>query len=245
MVGDPPRARRPARLGLRRRPRLSSASASRRRHVVLAGDDRDAVAQAVERLVGEPVGVLVLLARHPGVRRPERRQPVGLQRQRLHVGVLDLPAARHLLDDELGVHPDLDVGVGRELLGQPQPGDQAGVLRDVVGGDADRRCRPRRSPRRCRRPSAPRRTPPGRGCRASPPSASITTGVGSRSRLTEPALGVRTRIRWHSSQRITSSSAAARIRPSSAVSRVSRQPPHSRARSAAAPTPPLRSRSRS
>src|SRR3712207_8776127 len=30
------------------------------------------------------------------------------QRQLLHVRVLDLPATRHLLDDELGVHPHLE-----------------------------------------------------------------------------------------------------------------------------------------
>ena len=39
---------------------------------------------------------------------PDGAEPVGLDRQRPHVGVLDLPAAAHLLDDELGVHPDLD-----------------------------------------------------------------------------------------------------------------------------------------
>ena len=33
-----------------------------------------------------------------------------LARQRLHRRVLDLPAAGHLLDDQLGVHPHLDVG---------------------------------------------------------------------------------------------------------------------------------------
>ena len=116
-----------------RRPTRSSGSSTS-----AAPDRGDAAALAVERLVGQPVGVLVLLPRHPGVRRAERRQPVRLRRERPHVGVLDLPAARHLLDDELGVHPDLDVGVRGELLGQPEPGDQAGVLRDVVGGHADR-----------------------------------------------------------------------------------------------------------
>ena len=54
------------------------------------------------------------------------------------LGVLDLPATRHLLDDELGVHPDLDPGVRRELRRQLEPGDQAGVLRDVVGRHSDR-----------------------------------------------------------------------------------------------------------
>jgi hypothetical protein len=52
--------------------------------------------------------------------------------------VLDLPSARHLLDDQLGVHADLDVGtrcvLGREL----ETGDEAAVLGDVVGGGADR-----------------------------------------------------------------------------------------------------------
>jgi hypothetical protein len=52
-------------------------------------------------------------------------------------GVLDLPGALHLLDDELGVHPHRDP-LRAELAGRGQPGDQAAVLGDVVGGDADR-----------------------------------------------------------------------------------------------------------
>ena len=39
---------------------------------------------------------------------PNGASRLASRRQRPHVGVLDLPAARHLLDDELGVHPDLD-----------------------------------------------------------------------------------------------------------------------------------------
>jgi hypothetical protein len=137
----------PARLAL-----LGLVGRLGRRDVLLADGDDDAVPLAVERLVGQPVGVLVLLARHPGVRRPERRQPVGLERQRLHVDVLDLPVAGHLLHDELGVHPDLDLGVRSQVRGHRQPGDQAAVLRHVVARDADASCRPRRSPPRCRRP---------------------------------------------------------------------------------------------
>jgi hypothetical protein len=97
-----------------------------------------ASAQAVERLVGEPVGVRVALAGHPGEDRAGRCQPAGLHGQRLHVGVLDLPRARHLLDHEPGVHPHFERGAGCVLAVELQPGDQAAVLRDVVGGDADR-----------------------------------------------------------------------------------------------------------
>ncbi len=52
--------------------------------------------------------------------------------------MFDLPAPAHLLDDELGVHPDLDVGVRGEVGRGTQPGDQALVLGDVVGRPADR-----------------------------------------------------------------------------------------------------------
>ena len=64
-------------------------------------------------------------------------QPLRLQRQRLHVDVLDLPAAGHLLDDELGVHPHLELGVRGVLAHELEPGDEAAVLGDVVRGDAD------------------------------------------------------------------------------------------------------------
>src|SRR5690606_14527346 len=92
----------------------------------------------VHRLVGQPVGVLVALARDPLVGDPlPREDPRRLGRQRLHVGVLDLPAAGHLLDDQLGVHPDADHGLRVEVAGGAQAGQQAPVLGDVVGGDAD------------------------------------------------------------------------------------------------------------
>ena len=77
--------------------------------------------------------------------------------------------------------------------------------------------------------SASLRTAPyaaGPGFPREPPSASMTTARGVRLSVTDPDSSVRTRIRWHSSQRSTSSSAAARILPSSALSRLSMQPPH-------------------
>ena len=83
----------------------------------------------------------------------------------------------------------------------------------------------------------------GPGLPRDPPSASITTDLWSPTQ--RPLSWVRTRIRWHSSHRITWSLGAELITASSALSSVSRQPPHSRARSAAAPTPPFCSRSRS
>ena len=66
---------------------------------------------AVHRDVRQGVGVLVLGPRDPreahGAAGPgeARHEVAGLQGQAAHVLVLDLPAARHLLDDELGVHP--------------------------------------------------------------------------------------------------------------------------------------------
>jgi hypothetical protein len=52
--------------------------------------------------------------------------------------VLDLPAARHLLDDQLGVHADLDAGGGVQVEDGLQPGHQPAVLGHVVGGPAYR-----------------------------------------------------------------------------------------------------------
>ena len=96
---------------------------------------------AVHRAVGQRVGGAVLRPRHPGVAdRPELPGDLlRLQGELAHVGVLDLPAARHLLDDELGVHPHLDLGGRVEVERRLQAGDQAAVLGDVVGRAADRR----------------------------------------------------------------------------------------------------------
>ena len=58
-----------------------------------------------------------------------------------------------------------------------------------------------------------------------------------------PDSPVRTRIRLHSSQRSTSSVGALAMMPRSEAFRVSRQPSHSRRRSAAAPTPSFCARS--
>ena len=93
----------------------------------------------IHRLVGQPVGI-ACSARAESTRSHRRRtaaQRVRLARQHAQRSVLDLPVARHLLDDELGVHPHRDRRCA-ELGGGPQPGDQAAVLGHVVGGDADR-----------------------------------------------------------------------------------------------------------
>jgi hypothetical protein len=50
--------------------------------------------------------------------------------------MLDLPAPGHLLHHELGVHPDVDISAGGQVGGGFQPGDEAPVLRDVVGRGA-------------------------------------------------------------------------------------------------------------
>jgi hypothetical protein len=46
-----------------------------------------------------------------------------------------------LLDDELGVHADLDVGVGCDAERCIETGDETGILRDVVAGPT-KRCGP-------------------------------------------------------------------------------------------------------
>jgi len=51
--------------------------------------------------------------------------------------VLDPPAAGELLDHQLGVQARLDRRVRVDLLRRGEAGDQAAVLRDVVGVDAD------------------------------------------------------------------------------------------------------------
>ena len=57
-----------------------------------------------------------------------------------HAVVLDLPAPAHLLHDELGIHPHVDLRRRGDLLRGFETGDQSAVLGDVVGGGADR-CR--------------------------------------------------------------------------------------------------------
>ncbi len=122
---DPQAPVRPGQPGVSRSARLS------------AGDQASPGAR-VHRLVRQAVGVGVAFARDPLVGDPVRREDRrGFRRQRLHRRVLDLPAARHLLDDELGVHADVDPGVRVQFAGGAQAGQQAPVLGDVVGGDAD------------------------------------------------------------------------------------------------------------
>lgn len=158
----------------------------------------------VHRLVGQPVRVLVLLARDPLVDHLGGREDTGgLGRQRLHVRVLDLPAARHLLDDELGVHADPDRGRRIQRLRGLQPGDQALVLGDVVGRHADvlRRLRQRLPrPGVDHRRAVPRRT-------RIPPGAAVR--LDDELPHYRPDSDVRTRIRRQFSQRSTVSGEAA------------------------------------
>jgi hypothetical protein len=93
---------------------------------------------AVERLVGQPVGVLVLLARHPGVRRAAgTRQRLASSRQRPHVGVLDLPAADICSTTSLESIRTSMAASGAISAASSSPAISR-VLRDVVGRDADR-----------------------------------------------------------------------------------------------------------
>ena len=51
--------------------------------------------------------------------------------------MLDLPAPRHLLDHQLGIHRHRDLG-GAQPGGVRQTRDQTAIFGDVVGGDTDR-----------------------------------------------------------------------------------------------------------
>src|SRR4029078_271218 len=119
----------------------------------------------------------------------------------------------------------------------PEPGDQPGVLRDVVGRDADRGAVLREDLTRDRvlEPGAVRR---GAGV-----AGRAAVGLDEDPATHRPDSDVRTRIREHSSQRTTSSEGALAITDRSEGLIVIWQPLHRRARSAAAATPCLDTRS--
>jgi hypothetical protein len=83
------------------------------------------------------------VAGRPAPEPDEGRPDLGVERRDLEV--LDPPATVDLLDDELGVKQEVDLG-RPELEGQGQRADDADVLGNVVGADAqvlaDRRERP-------------------------------------------------------------------------------------------------------
>ena len=122
-------ARRPIRRPVPRHPSPARASHDR---------SRPAGVRPVDRLVRQLVGDGVEGARdvdggpaiEPGEglagRRPERDQ----------LRVLHPPAAGQLLDDQLRIEQQVDLA-GTELARQVQGPDDAGVLRDVVGLDAE------------------------------------------------------------------------------------------------------------
>ena len=154
--------------------------------------------------------------------------------------MLDLPAARHLLDDELGVHPHLDLGGRVEVERRLQAGDQAAVLGDVVGRPADRRRPLGEHPAGVGVPHE--RAVAGRA-RVAPRSAvRLDDEAGA---VTGPDSAVRTRIRPQFSQRTTSCGSALRTADSSLPYSSSRQPWHARALSIAAPVLPVWVRIRS
>ena len=140
-----------------------------------------------------------------------------LRGQRSHVRMLDLPATRHLLDHELGVHPHLEQGVWRVLQVELETGDQAAILGDVVRGMADRLCSLRNHLAAVG--VTDQRTEAGRT--GITPRA--TVGLDDDVRMSHlgraqiPDSWVRTRMRLHSSQRITSSLGASAIRARSAA----------------------------
>ena len=211
----------------------------------LRGDDPDLagllrrdhrIGHPVEGAVGEAVGVRVLRTRNPGPADLglRRDQAARLVRQRLEVGVLDLPAAGHLLDDELGVHPDLDLRARVQAEGSLQGGDQARVLGDVVRGD------PQRGGafgQHLTGVGVAHHGPVGRRARV---AARGTVGLDHQSAThgaQSPESDTRMRIRRQSSQRTTASSASSRIRFRSVVDSSMWQPSQRPRRSAAAPTP--------
>ena len=183
--------------------------------------------------VGERVGVLVAFARNPaeGHRVEPAHQRRRLGGQRAQTRVLDLPAAGHLLDDQFGVQPGLH-HARPELGGGLQPGDQPLVLGDVVGGDPDRLGT--LGQHRAGGGVADHRAVPG-GSGVAPGAA---VGLDDNPVAHRPDSLVRTMIRRHSSQRTTSSGAAARIRALSPAARSRRQPPQRPPVSSAAPSPP-------
>ena len=97
-------------------------------------------ALGVERLVDERVGLGVVLALDVADRplgEVAERLLRGLAVKRLEARVLDLVLAADLLDDQLRVADQLELG-GAELGGALDPQQQRPVLGDVVGRPADR-----------------------------------------------------------------------------------------------------------
>ena len=133
--------------------------------------------------------------------------------------MLDLPAARHLLHHQLGVHQHLDLG-GAELGGLLESRDQPAVLGDVVGGTPDRLLALGQHRAVVGRPH--HRAVSRRSRVAARPA------VGLDDHLHAPVPLTRNRIAPHSGQRNTSSSAAAEMRASSPRSISIRQAPHRR-----------------
>ncbi len=173
----------------------------------------------IHRVICQLVRTAILLARHPDVR-DGTESTRGLVREpgeRFQVGVLDLPATRHLLDHEFGIHPYFGRRAGRDERSRLQPGDQPAILGHVVGRVAD-------SLRDLGKHLA------GFGIHYDGPVSGVAW-IAARTavRLYEqpsdpmtrrqllprpshsPDSGVRTRMRRHSSQRITSSGSAARM----------------------------------
>ena len=74
---------------------------------------------------------------------PSRDQRLRALAEHLHVGMLDLPAPGHLLDDELRVQADEDGCRGIALEGGLESRDHAAVLGDVVASRRPHRRRPR------------------------------------------------------------------------------------------------------
>ena len=145
------------------------------------------------------------------------------------IGMLDLPAARHLLHHQFGIHQHIDLG-GAQPGRLIQPGDQAAVLGDVVGGTPDRLLALGQHRGVVGRPH--HRAVSRRPRVAAGPAIRFDDHLHWSPSLT------RNRIAPHSGQRNTSSSAAAEIRASPPRSISIRHAPHRRPCSRPAPAPP-------
>ena len=190
----------------------------------------------VQRLVDEAIGGGVLRTRHPGVVDIGAQATHG-EREVAQRGVLDGPAPAHLLDDELGIQARLDPRLGIDLEGVLDAREDAAVLRDVVGRLADRLGDLDEDAAGL---AVTHDRAVGRGAWIATRSP---IGLDDEESGHRPDSSVRTRIRRHSSQRITSAGGASRIRlRSTGVSSI-RQPSQRPRCSAAAPMPPLSARS--
>jgi hypothetical protein len=121
--------------GITRRGRIRRGSGS---GGSLDDDRRSTRGHPIDGFVAQGVGQRVLGARN--VRRGPSVHPAqesaGLLPERNELRVLDPPATRQLLDDQLGVEQQVDLA-GAQLTGEGERPNDRGVFRDVVRLDTE------------------------------------------------------------------------------------------------------------